>query len=245
MTRVVGIQPEEKPGDIEHHVATMVMEAKFAADQGARLVCFPECFLQGYVVEPAFVERHAIAVDSEVMTQTLARLSSVNAIVVFGFIEQTAHGYYNSAAVVERGRLLGTYRKANLLPGESKVFEPGTDFPVFQLDDITFGINICFDLQFPETASAVTDQGADLLVCPCNNMLRRASAIEWQPRHNEIRALRCQESSVWLLSSDVTGERDGRLALGPTAVINPAGEVVAEAARGRPGSVTYEICTGQ
>ncbi len=49
--------------------------------------------------------------------------------------------------------------------------------------------------------------------------------------HNSVRGERCRETGLWLVSADVTGERDGRISLGPTAVPNPAGEVVAQLPR--------------
>ena len=63
------------------------------------------------------------------------------------------------------------------------------------------------------------------MVCPCNNMMRRSSAEQLQSRRNEILAKRAQEQRVWLLSSDVTGESNGRISYGPTAVIDPNGSV--------------------
>ena len=50
--------------------------------------------------------------------------------------------------------------------------------------------------------------------------------------HNIVRGERCRETGLWLVSADVTGERDGRISWGPTAVLNPAGEVVAHAYTG-------------
>ena len=42
---------------------------------------------------------------------------------------------------------------------------------VFVAAGLTFGINICYDTAFPETAAPLARQGADLIVCPANNMM--------------------------------------------------------------------------
>ncbi|HVJ15927.1 MAG TPA: nitrilase-related carbon-nitrogen hydrolase, partial [Polyangiaceae bacterium] len=89
-------------------------------------------------------------------------------------------------------------------------------------------INVCYDLQFPESAAAASEAGAELLACPCNNLLRPTTAEEWKLRHNQIRSERAREARGWILSSDVTGEHEGRIALGPTALIDPEGTVVAQ-----------------
>lgn len=53
-------------------------------------------------------------------------------------------------------------------------------------------------------------------------MMPRDKAVWWQHRHNQIRACRARESGMWLVSADVTGDRDeSRTGLGPTCVINP------------------------
>ena len=58
-------------------------------------------------------------------------------------------------------------------------------------------------------------------------MLPQKAAEKWKHLHNTIRAERCRETGLWLVSADVTGERYGCVSWGPTAVINPAGEVAA------------------
>ena len=49
------------------------------------------------------------------------------------------------------------------------------------------------------------------------------------------------DPGVWLISADVTGARDDRLALGPTCAISPAGEIVAEVPPGVVGMAVADI----
>jgi hypothetical protein len=74
----------------------------------------------------------------------------------------------------------------------------------------------------------VADLSASLIVYPANNMCRRKTAEALKDVHNSVRGERCRETGLWLVSADVTGERDGRISWGPTAVLNPAGEVAAQ-----------------
>jgi predicted amidohydrolase len=112
---------------------------------------------------------------------------------------------------------------------------------MFQVNGLTLGINICYDTHFPEAAVALAAKGAKLIVCPSNNLMSHAKAMAYKDVHNRVRADRTRETGMWLISSDVTGESEGRLALGPTAVINPAGEVVMQVPLGGTGLVTAEI----
>ena len=88
------------------------------------------------------------------------------------------------AVVVERGVLTGRYRKTHLLRGEA-LFTPGTESPVFEVGDLRFGINICYDTNFPEAARKVAEHGATLLVCCANNMLPRKAAEDWNRKRQD------------------------------------------------------------
>lgn len=135
----------------------------------------------------------------------------------------------------------GAYRKTHLVPGES-LFHAGDSYPTFELRGVRFGINICYDTQFAESAAPIAAQGARLLLVPAQNMMRRAAAIHWKNLHNTIRAERVRETGMWLVSADVTGERDGyRVGFGPTGVMNPRAEVVAQVPLMTTGMVVADI----
>jgi len=239
-TIVAACQPREIIDNVEQTLGTIIDCAAQAEALDAELVCFPECYLQGYVVDEEKTAERAIDLSSPEFSAVLKRLSHVNPLMVFGVIEIENDRLYNTAVIVEHGKLLGSYRKVKLLPGES-VFDAGTDFPVFDLNGLRFGINICNDLNFPECSKAISDQNADLIVCPCNNMLRCETAEKWKSKHNEIRARRSAETGLWILSSDVTGRRDHRVSYGPTALINPTGTVVAQVPLLETGLLAQEI----
>jgi predicted amidohydrolase len=98
------------------------------------------------------------------------------------------------------------------------------------------------DTRFPEAASAVAEGGAQVLLVPSQNMMRRVKALWWQDRHNEIRACRARETGMWLVSADVTGQRDDlRVGLGPTCAIDPASQVVTQAPTGTTGMIIADI----
>ncbi|MCB0712601.1 MAG: carbon-nitrogen hydrolase family protein [Ignavibacteriae bacterium] len=238
---IAACQPPDIQNDIEGSLSKIVEYAQMAESDGAALVCYPECFLQGYVVDEDETGQRAIDLSSEQFGGLLKQLSHLKPILVVGLIELEGERVFNSAVVVQQGRLLGTYRKSKLLPREKEVFLPGENYPLFNCDGIPFGINICNDLNYPESTLGLSTQGARLMVCPCNNMLRYQNAEVWKEKHNEIRAQRSVEGGVWLLSSDVTGERDGRISYGPTALIDPQGSVVAQVPLGREGLLIQEI----
>ena len=219
-------QPPEILGDIDRSIAWI--EAFAAERDDVDLLLFPECFLQGYLVEPKHLCDNAIDLASSAFRDVLARLSGVRPTLVFGVIEQVGTKYFNTAVVVRSGVLECSYRKTHLTAGEH-LFEPGTDYQTFDVSGIRCGINICYDTNFPAAARAVASQGARVLLVPSQNMMKREAAEEWKLKHNAIRAERVRETGLWLASADVTGARhDTRVAYGPTSIMNPDTDVIAQ-----------------
>ena len=198
--------------------------ASKAQAEKAGVLCFPECFLQGYLTRKEEAEQHAIDLSSAQFQVILEKLSSTPMLVI-GLIERFHGHLYNSAIVIHHKKLIGVYRKTNLMDGE-RIFEPGISYPVFESNGLRFGINICYDTNFPGAAMAIATQGANLIVCCSNTMMGKLKSEKLINLHNEVRAQRCRETGLWMISSDIRGERDGKVAYGPTAVINPDGIII-------------------
>lgn len=226
--------------NIEEALGLVIKYASIAERKGASIVCFPESFLQGYEVSDKTPEV-GLSLSSSVFNSLLKKLEEISVTLVIGLIETDEGSTFNTAVVVEKGVLKGKYRKNKLIGKENDVFKAGNDFPVFELEGIKYGINICYDLNFSECAKAISEQGASILVCPCNNMLTFQNAEKWKNKHNPARAERSKETGLWLISSDVTGKTEKKIGYGPTAIIDPNGNVVEQLPLMEPGVLTYEI----
>jgi predicted amidohydrolase len=240
--RIAAAQTAEFLEDIDAALRCAVDVAARAQAEGALLLCFPEGFLQGYLTEEAPARRNALDLASPAFAAVLERFPK-NPMIVMGLIEVEDGRLFNTAIVVHRAAVIGRYRKAHLLDGE-RIFEAGSDDPVFEIAGLRFGINICHDTKFPAAARKLADLGASLIVCPANNMCRRETAEALRDVHNAVRGERCRETGLWLVSADVTGARDGRISWGPTAVLNPAGAVVAQLPLEQTGLLVYDIPCG-
>jgi predicted amidohydrolase len=239
--RIGACQTPEIIGDVEAALACMEAFARRFGSEDVDLLLFPECFLQGYLVEPEHLKRFALDLATPLFRRILNRLMPLRPTLVFGVIEQCGVSYFNTAIVVRHGVLEGFYRKTHLTAGE-RLFQPGTGYPTFNLHGLRYGISICYDTHFPEAAIAVASQGARILLVPSQNMMKRQAAETWKCRHNAIRAERVRETGMWLVSADVTGSRDeGRVAYGPTSIMNPDAELVAQVPTMTVGMVVANI----
>jgi predicted amidohydrolase len=241
--RIAAAQTPEFREDVEAALRHLADTAEQADAVAASLVCFPEGFLQGYLTDAEPARAAAIDLGSSVFAGVLGKLPQNGPMLVFGLIEVCDGRLFNTAAIVHGRALVGRYRKAHLLDRE-RCFDAGSTPAVFQVGGLRFGINICYDTNFAAAAQGVAALGASLILCPANNMLPRKAAETWKDRHNAIRAKRCRETGLWLVSADVTGERDGLVSWGPTAVITPEGEVAAQLPLGRPGLLVFDLPIG-
>jgi len=241
--RIAAAQTIEFREDVDAALTCAREIAAQAEAQGAALLCFPEGFLQGYLTEAPAARRNALDLASPEFAAVLDRFPKSGPMIVMGLIEIEHGRLFNTAVVVDRGLLIGRYRKAHLLAGE-QIFDAGTDSQVFHACGLSFGINICYDTNFPQAAQAAADLGASVILCPANNMHRRETSEACRHIHNAVRGQRCRETGLWLVSADVTGERDGRISWGPTAVLNPQGEVVAQLPLEAPGLLVFDLPCG-
>lgn len=155
-------------------------------------------------------------------TTRLGELARVlHSYVVGGLYERVGNVIYNTAVLIGRdGKLVGTYRKTHLPREEVEGgLTPGDSYPVFETDFGKVGLMICWDVQFPEPARALALKGAEVILLPIwggNEVLAKARAIE---------------NHIFLISSSYDMK---------TFIVNPAGEVLAEASKDRP-AVCAEI----
>lgn len=240
IVRIAAAQTIEFREDIEGALACATKLFDEAGNAGARLLCFPEGYLQGYFTDDTSARRVALDVKSREFNKLFERFPMSGPMIVMGFIEISKGRLFNSTLVMENSTVIGCYRKQYLLPGEH-AFTAGEDTPIFEVDSLKFGINICYDTNFSASARCVADLGAELIVCPANNMMRRDKAEFFKDAHNYGRGDRCRETGLWLISADVTGERDGRVSWGPTAVLNAAGQVVKQLPLEIPGLLVVDI----
>jgi len=208
-------RPRETQSSAES-VAQFCRLAESAGRHSPDILCLPEAI----TVIGTGKELHEVGESVPgPTTQTLGAVAkSMHCYLVAGILERVGRVVYNTALLIDRGgEVVGTYRKTHLPREEVEAgLTPGDSYPVFRTDFGTVGLMICWDLQFPEPARALALRGAEIILLPIwggSEVLARARAIE---------------NHVFLVSSTY----DMR-----SFIVNPAGEVVAEATDTAPVAV--------
>ena len=88
--------------------------------------------------------------------------------IVFGMAEKIGKRVFNTAVIVENGSYVGKYQKIHLSDFEKRFFERGTENTVFEVRGVKIGVEICFDLWFPEISREQIRNGADILFVLAN-----------------------------------------------------------------------------
>lgn len=134
------------------------------------LVLLPELSMCGYLFQSREQLMNAAeSVPRGPSTCAMLRISKeYSCTIVFGLAEKENQNIYNTAVIVSKGRYIGRYRKIHLSDFEKKLFDRGNENPVFDIDGMKIGVQICFDLWFPEISREQVRKGADILLAPAN-----------------------------------------------------------------------------
>lgn len=204
----------------------IVRYAKMADKQDVDVLCFPECYLQGYTRDKQLAEQRAVKLGDATFRALLGRTAAYSTTLIVGLIERVDSVLYNTAAVLKQGELIGCYRKTH--PNEG-IFEAGSEFPTFSTGEITFGINICNDANYPDAADQLLKGNPRVIFYPLNNRLPVETAEKWRDKHIQNLVDRAVQTNCWVVSADVIHEDSATVGYGFTAVVDPTGTIVTRA----------------
>jgi N-carbamoylputrescine amidase len=239
--RIAGVQISAGP-DIERNIQRAAEMAEVAAEKGAGIICYPELFLTPWF--PRGEDKSLFSLARESSSEAIKRFcdvsKSVKTVLIVPFFESANGKYFNSAAVIDTGRLIGTYRKIHLpdlpLYKEEFYFSPGdTGLPVFETSRGTIGVQICWDNLFPEGSRVLALKGAELVFAPTAAALSTHSLWERAISANAF------ANNMFIFRVNRVGQEDGISFYGRSFCVDPWGEMVSELAGGKEAIVLADI----
>jgi predicted amidohydrolase len=229
-------------GDFDANLATARRAVHDALDRGSDFLVMPETFLSGYDSRE-HMHQGARRLDDPQLKAFIAESAAHNMVVIVGVARMTEEGIYNTALVIHKGQLLGMYSKMMLTGGDRQQlgFLPGTEMPVFTANGARFALIICHDSSFPYPALIAKLKGAEILFSPHYNDIPAESmdAHRKWVRNCHI-GLACQMKMVVARSNVVARDKKG-LGYGDSFILNPRGEMLAEADLFRTEMITAKI----
>ena len=230
-------------GDIAKNLEimeTLIKDSKKKHNKKIDLIVFPELFITGYNLRDNY-SKIAEQIPSNDAAQKgineLAKKYDVH--IVSGIVERDGKSLFNSAIIVGPEGYIGHYRKQflpNFGPFEEKIFfGEGNQTPVFDLPFGKVGIQICYDIFFPETSSGLALNGADIII----NL--SASPTTSRPLFHRMLPARAIETTCFYIYSNNIGTQGSLTFAGESTIVDPRGKTIAEIPSFEEGIITCEI----
>jgi predicted amidohydrolase len=134
------------PATPEQAVALAGQAIDQAVGKGARVVCFPECYVPGYRGAGKSVPPPDAGFLERAWSALAAAAARANVTAVVG-TERLVDGALVATALVlgPDGSVVGFQDKVQIDPSEEGTYTPGRDRRVFQAGPVTFGVVICHE----------------------------------------------------------------------------------------------------
>ena len=211
---------------------------RYAAAVGARLIVLPETWTyKGSLQRLPEVSETADGASNSLLAGLAAELG-VYVLAGSLYARTGTRDYYFNTSVLfgPDGTALATYRKLHLFDAvagevvyrESDNLLPGADIVTAQVDGVSVGFTICYDLRFPELYRTLALRGARILLAP-SAFTTPTGRDHWEVL---LRA-RAIENGCFVVAADQYGEHaPGRSCYGHSMIVDPWGAILAQASDG-------------
>jgi NAD+ synthase (glutamine-hydrolysing) len=227
---VVMAQLNPLVGDIHGNTDLLLQRAREAlAQHRAGMVVFPELVLTAYPPEDLLLRP---GLDGRIK-HALERIcaAALPTCLVVGYPGREAGRQYNMLAVIDHGRILGTYKKQRLpnyqVFDEKRYFKRGTEPLVLDIAGMRMGFSICEDLWKPYTMAQAAAAGAQVMI----NINGSPYHLNKVGERREVMRQRVLEGQMPLIYVNQVGGQDELVFDGASMALNADGSVAVQAAQ--------------
>ena len=164
--RIAMAQINTTVGDFDGNVKKILGAIDTARNLKADIVTLPELAVCGYPPEDLLFKPQFIQANLQSLQKIVEASQGIT--VVVGYVDSDGD-IYNAAALISDGKLVGNYHKMYLpnygVFDENRYFRAGSECPVYVINGIGIGINICEDIWYeagPATVQAYA--GAEVII---------------------------------------------------------------------------------
>jgi beta-ureidopropionase len=191
-------------GTFKEKIDAMLQQMENAVPFKPDIFCLPETFL-----DPAQKSLETNAEDGSGRIagpfQAFAKKNNCYVICPLNTVENGK--YYNAAVLLDRqGKMIGQYRKCRITEEEvdQMGITPGPiDPPVFKTDFGAIGVQICFDIEWPEAWRALAKKGAEIVFWPSAFAAgKKLNAKAWENQYVVVSSTLKNRTRI----IDITGE---------------------------------------
>lgn len=225
---------------------------------GAQLILFPELANTGYIepISPgsgfhADVPHYGTALyqacatlDDNNIKQLIALAAQYNVHVVIGLglRDPTLSGVmHNSSVLIDPYGIVGHYNKWHLWQNEKLYFTPGNTVSTYEILGTRLGMQVCYDIRFPEITRILAMQGASIITNVWASAFPEDVPVSDPDLFIHRAYTRAIENGVFFLSCNRSGAHGNFRFLGRTCAIAPDGTLLGELAHDQEGVLRVQI----
>lgn len=248
--------------NVQENIANAEKLVRQAKSEGANIVLLPELFERQYFCQERRYDYYNFAkpaLENDAVLHFSKVAKELEIVIPVSFYERDGNRLFNSVAVIDAdGEILGVYRKTHIPDDhyyqEKFYFIPGdTGFKTFKTKFGTIGIGICWDQWFPETARALTLNGAELIFYPtaigsepileCDSMPHWRRCMQGHSAANVIPVIAANRiGREDVTPSEENGNQTSSLIFyGSSFITNETGEIIKSASRDEETVLTAEF----
>ncbi len=232
-------------GDINKNKKKILSYMRIAAKQKSKLLLTHEACLSGYPgTEIASVENINLDLLSDAIEEISLEAKKLKIFVVLGtaLYRKNKKTWTNSLFVInDKGKKVCTYDKWGLTRSDAKNFEAGVTTPTFKIGKVIFGLQICFDVRFPEMYRAYFKKGVHVVLHSYHQTGVESIALQRRDIITAFQRVRSSENGIYTATANAMDPSDKDLQWIPSMFINPRGDIIRALPSLQSGVLTCEI----
>lgn len=260
--RVAAAVPQVKVADCRYN-ASQAEEMIFEADENnVQAIVFPELNITGYSCGDLFGQALLLEQAEIALMQLMNNTSQLDIISILGMPVLVGGILYNTAVVIQKGKILGVVPKT-YLPNYSEFYEKRWFAPATTLDgerkirlcgqSVTMGANLlfdasdfCFGIELCEDVWAPVPPSSTLALAGADVIFNLSADTENIGKHQYLRSLLAQQSARclcgYVFASSGFGESSTDVVFAGNALIYENGSLLASSSR---FSFTRQLVMGE
>ncbi|HGZ70706.1 MAG TPA: NAD(+) synthase, partial [Nitratifractor sp.] len=226
-------------------ILTLIKDAK---QNSASIILFSELTLIGYTVGDLLFQERLLRAQKDALERLCHETQEINTVIVVGYALLHQNRLYNTAAVLQNGKILAFVPKS-FIPNKQEFYESryfvsaqnikessinffdyevpfGVDLLFSDAKDLTFGIEICEDLWAvtpPSNQLAINGANLILNLSASNEVIGKATY-----RRELVRNQSARTSSVYAYASSSLGESSTDTIFGGDLIVSEYGSIIAQ-----------------
>ncbi len=215
-------------GDINKNTKKIITSALYAKNQlKTNIIIFPEMSLTGYPPEDLLLRKELFQEIKDAIRKINQQVKNIYIVIGAPTIEDGNH--YNSALVLNNGKVIAKYHKQKLpnydVFDDKRYFVPGNNATIFKVKGVKIALAICEDIWFKEPIIQAKKIGAQLIIAI------NASPFDYTKlsQRQKILAQRARENNLPIIYTNLVGGQDELVFDGGSMVVDRGGIITQQA----------------